>query len=1089
MSTTFQQPCIDYLTELRDLRSSALATDELSLRPALDKFLKGATGIFELPVLFVGEPKKMEAGRPDFTATSNDMPIGYVEAEAYSVDLDNLTGHAKEQNERFRANLDNFLLTNYLEFRLYVGGELVDSAKLSAPPDKGAVKIFYEDAEALETLLERFLSGELPPISQPRDLATHLARRTRQMRNEVLQALQEQMLENGDLHGAYQAFKEVLLPDLSEDRFADMYAQTIAYGLFAARCAAPLGENFSRQSAADLVPQTNPFLRKLFQRIAAHDLDERVAWIADDIARLLAQTPIEEILADFGKRTAKEDAVVHFYETYLAAYDNKLREVRGVYYTPEPVVSYIVHSIDYLLKTRFNKLMGLADEKTLILDPATGTGSFLFAVVNFVRDTVNQTIGAGAWSDYVGKYLLPRLFGFELLVAPYTVAHLKLGLLLEETGYDFSSQQRVGIYLTNTLEESAKQLELPFSKFISEEANAATAIKRERPILVMLGNPPYSGHSANRSRDESGNLTFIGELIEYYKKVDGKPLGERNPKWLQDDYVKFIRFAQWRIKKTGEGIVGYITNHGYLDNPTFRGMRQSLMQTFNEIYVYNLHGNVKKKEKAPDGGKDENVFDIQQGVAILLCVKCPQCHSERSEESHACVYHADLWGLREGKYRLLAETDVNTTQWTELQPSSPFYLFVPQDTELLAEYEQGWKVTEIFPVNSVGIVTARDKLTICWSEEEVWQTVTDFAELPPEEARQKYKLPKDVRDWKVEWAQRDLKESGLSKSNIAPILYRPYDIRYTYYTGKSRGFHCMPRGEVMRHMLSGRNLALISARSNKSSDMNHFFCSKYIMETKCGESTTQSCLFPLYIYPDPSELGFDTDRRPNFNPAFLKALAEKLNSTQTEPHGLPEGITPEDIFHYAYAVFHSATYRERYAEFLKIDFPRLPLTSELELFQDLAALGKELVALHLLDTKAAPVFNIPTSPFPVAGSNKVERTRYVDTSQQVYINKTQYFDKVPPEVWEFRVGGYQVCEKWLKDRKGRTLTIDDIKHYQCIIVALSETIWLMDEIEERIPWFSRGLKTENGKTKGTVASQAKQTGLLRRKQLEIIKNM
>ena len=1067
MPITFQKICIDYLTELRNLRSSTLATDELSLRPALDKFLKRAAEIFRLPVLFVGEPKMIEAGRPDFIAISNDMPIGYIEAEAYGVDLDNLTGQAKEQNNRFRTNLDNFLLTNYLEFRLYVGGELADSAKLSTPPDKGAVKIFYEDGEVLETLLERFLSGELPPISLPRDLAIHLARRTRQMRNEVIEALEEQMPEDGELNGAYQAFKEVLLPDLSIDQFADMYAQTIAYGLFAARCAAPMENRFSRQSAADLVPKTNPFLRKLFQRIAAHDLDERLAWIADDIARLLEQTAIEEILADFGKRTAKEDPVVHFYETFLAAYDRELREVRGVYYTPEPVVFYIVRSIDHLLKTRFNKPMGLADENTLVLDPATGTGSFLFAVVSLVRATISQTIGAGAWSDYVDKHLLPRLFGFEFLVAPYTVAHLKLGLLLEESDYDFSSQQRLGIYLTNTLEESPKQLELPMSRFISEEANAATAIKLERPILVVLGNPPYSGHSANRSRDEQGNLTFIGELIEDYKKVDGKSLGERNPKWLQDDYVKFIRFAQWRIERTGEGVIGYITNHGYLDNPTFRGMRRSLMQTFNEIYVYNLHGNVKKKEKTPDGGKDENVFDIQQGVAILLCVKHPKCHSEnpprchsehplcchseRSEESHSRVYHADLWGLREGKYKILAETDVSETQWTELQPTFPFYLFVPQDTELLAEYEQGWKLTEIFPVNSVGIVTARDKLTIHWSEEELWQTVTDFAELPTEEARQKYNLRKDVRDWKVGWAQRDLKDSGLSKSNIVPILYRPFDLRYTYYTGKSRGFHCMPRGEVMHHMLAGQNVALISARSNKYSDMNHFFCSNGIMETKCGESTTQSCLFPLYLYPDPSELVFDTERRPNFNPAFLKALAEKLNLPQTEPHGLPEGITPEDIFHYAYAVFHSSTYRERYTEFLKIDFPRLPLTDDLQLFRDLTAFGKELVVLHLLDIQTAPVLNIPTSPFPVAGSNKVERVRHVDTRQQVYINKTQYFDKVPPEVWDFRVGGYQVCDKWLKDRKGRILTVDDIKHYQRIVVALSETIRLMDAIEERIP--------------------------------------
>ncbi|MBM3235821.1 DNA methyltransferase [Candidatus Poribacteria bacterium] len=1097
MPTTFQQICIDYLTELRNLHSSRLATNELSLRPALDKFIKRTSGIFGLPVLFVGEPKKIEAGKPDFTAISNDMPIGYIEAEAYGTDLDNLTGHAKEQNERFRMNLDNFLLTNYLEFRLYVGGELADSAKLSAPPDKGAVKIFYEDADALEMLFERFLSGELPPISLPRDLATHLARRTRQMRNEIL--LLSPLLtggnkggDGGDLYGAYQAFKDVLLPDLNATQFADMYAQTIAYGLFAARCVAPQGKYFSRQSAADLVPKTNPFLRRLFQRIAAHDLDQRIAWIADDIARLLAQTPIKEILANLGKRTGKEDPVVHFYETFLAAYDSELREVRGVYYTPEPVVSYIVRSIDHLLKTRFNKPMGLADENTFILDPATGTGSFLFAVVNLVRDTVTQTIGAGAWSNYVDKYLLTRLFGFELLVAPYTIAHLKLSLLLKETcSGDFSrfSQRRVGIYLTNTLEEAVKKSELLMGKFISDEANEAAAIKLERPILVVLGNPPYSGHSANRSRDETGKLTFIGGLIEDYKKVDGKTLGERNPKWLQDDYVKFIRFAQWRIEgaderiiaKTGEGIIGYITNHGYLDNPTFRGMRQNLMQTFNEIYVYNLHGNVKKKEKTPDGGKDENVFDIQQGVAILLCVKFPQCHSEpfaslecklreesqhslrchsehspqchsdRSEESHARIYHADLWGLREGKYKILTETDVSETQWTELQPTSPFYLFVPQDTELLAEYEQGWKVTDILPVNGVGMTTARDHVVIDYEEEPILQRATLFRDSTESDAElcRQLGIPQK-KGWNIPSARRLIRTETDLRQCVKPVLYRPFDIRLIFYHD-SLVWRTVKR--IMHHMLAEENLALVSARSNKSSDMNHFFCSKHIMETKCGESTTQSCLFPLYLYPDPNEPGFDTDRRPNFSPAFLKALAEKLNLPQTEPHGLPEGITPEDIFHYAYAMFHSSTYRERYAEFLKIDFPRLQLTNDLELFRDLAAFGKELVALHLLDTQAAPALNMPTSPFPIAGSNKIELARYMDTNQRVYINKTQYFDKVPSEVWEFHIGGYQVCEKWLKDRKGRILTIDDLQHYQRIVVALSETIRLMDEIEERIPGF------------------------------------
>ncbi len=1073
MKIDFQEACKEYLTNLRDMRGSMLATGELSLRPALDTFLKRAAEIFGRPVQFVGEPKKIPVGRPDFTVTVNDLPIGYIEAEAYGIDLNNLTGHAKEQNDRFRANLDNFLMTNHLDFHLYVGAKLVDRTRLSAPPDKGKITVSETEAEALTILLERFLSGQLPSIASPKDLALHLARRTKQMRSEVLSAIEAQSAE---LNGIYKSFQNVLLPGLTERQFADMYAQTITYGLFAARCTLLCGGNFNRQSAAGLVPKTNPFLRKLFQSIAAFDLDERVAWIADDTAQLLAQAPIGDILADFGTRTGKEDPVVHFYETFLAAYDPKLREVRGVYYTPEPVVSYIVRSIDHLLKTRFNKPMGLADEHTLILDPATGTGSFLFAIVKRVYETVIKTIGAGAWSDYVEKRLLPRLFGFELLIAPYAVAHLKLGLQLQESGYNFSGNRRLGIYLTNSLEEAVKKSELlfGFDKFISDEANEAVEIKREYPILIVLGNPPYSGHSANRSeyvefipsgqqyevetktglkqRTAGKNgvnvarKTFIGRLIEDYKKVDGKPLGEKNPKWLQDDYVKFIRFAQWRIQQTGKGLVAYITNHGYLDNPTFRGMRQSLMQSFNEIYVYNLHGNSRKKEKTPEGGKDENVFDIQQGVAILLCLK------EKNNSQLARVYCADLWNLRKDKYRVLAETSVDKTEWTELQSSSPFYLFVKQNTELLKEYEEGWQVTKIMPINVLGFQTHRDHFAIDFEENNLRDRILALRNTAytGDDIRNTYRV-KDNRDWKLASARKQLQDDKNWERHFIKCLYRPFDWRSCYFSTVAMDY---PRLEVTRHLFN-LNIAFNLVRQTKAETWQHAIVSDKPTPAVFVEIKDGSSIFPLYLYPDQTnaQTTTDTERRPNLHPAFLKALAEKLNLSQTKPHGLPEGITPEDIFHYAYAVFHSPTYRGRYAEFLKIDFPRLPLTSDLDLFRDLAALGKQLVALHLLDLQAAPVLNMPVSPFPVADSNVVEKVRYVEKDRRVYINKEQYFDTVPPDVWEFRVGGYQVCNKWLKDRKNRKLTIDDIQHYQRIVVALSETMRLMGEIDERIPEF------------------------------------
>lgn len=838
-----------------------------------------------------------------------------------------------------------------------------------------------------------------------------------------------------------------------------MYAQTIAYGLFAARCAAPDNKEFTRLDAAQNLPQTNPFLRKLFQHIAGYELDDRIAWLVDDLAQVLAQADMEAVLKNFGKRSGREDPVVHFYETFLKAYDPKVREMRGVYYTPEPVVSYIVRSIDHLLKTRFNKPQGLADDNTLILDPATGTATFLYMVINEIWQAFAGQ--EGMWSDYVAEKLLKRIFGFELLMAPYAVAHLKLGLLLQETGYKFHSDERLGIYLTNTLDEAIKYSETLFARWISEEANAAAEIKKEKPIMVVLGNPPYSGVSANagirtvtdpKTGKPKQELTWIGKLIEDYKVVDGQPLGERKH-WLQDDYVKFIRFGQWRIKETGKGILAFITNHGYIDNPTFCGMRQSLMNTFTDIYILNLHGNVKRKEVAPDGGKDTNVFDIQQGVAIGIFIK------EAGKEPSGKIHYADLWGLREGKYKALSETDINDTEWTELTPTSPFYFFNPYEEKLKPEYEQGWKVTEIFLVNSTGVQTSRDNIVLDFNDHMLKQRMVEFADASSsdDEIRLKYfgnkksdKYPLgDTRGWKLGEARKCLQKEQDFSTHIKPCLYRPFDIRPMYYAGYMVDW---PRPEVMRHMLKN-NIGLLVPRQLAIQDFQHVFCTKYIAEM-CVVSTNtkeQNHLFPLYLYSSEGEMQFEEGkRRPNLNPEFIKVFSDKLELTFIEDGRGDLNITfgPEDIFNYAYAIFHSPTYRSRYAEFLKIDFPRLPLTSDKELFKALAAKGAELVSLHLMESTT---LTKPITKYPVKGSNEVDKVTYDDKTRRVYINKEQYFEGVPPEVWEFHIGGYQVCQKWLKDRKGRKIGVDDSTHYQEIVVALKETIRIMVEIDRVIP--------------------------------------
>ena len=852
----------------------------------------------------------------------------------------------------------------------------------------------------------------LPPVTSPLDLAKRMAQLARLLNTATVAALADPS-PNRTLLDHRDAIRKNLLPTISDTAFADLYAQTITYGLFAARVMAP-EVPFTLTGAVAQIPAKTPLLKAFFSQIEGPGLKK----VIEELVSLLATTNISKVLANFDRATLQQDPLIHFYETFLAAYDPRLRERRGVYYTPAPVVSYLVRSVDLLLKQTFGKPAGLADEQVSILDPATGTGTFLNMVVREIHTSLTQTI-AGTWHSYVKDKLLSRIYGFELLMAPYIIAHLNLFLLLRDLSAPLQRNQRLGIYLTNALAEASLLPEVP-----------------SFDVMVIIGNPPYSGQSLNVSE-------WITRLIDDYKKVDGLPLGERNSKWLQDDYVKFIRFAQWRITETSCGIVAFITNNGYLDNPTFRGMRQSLMQTFDTIYLLNLHGSAKKKERDPNGGPDENVFDIQQGVTIGLFVR--QQSNEGSRE--ATVHYADLWGKRDGKYVFLQTQTVNSTAWERLKPTSPWYLFVPQDQTLRAEYEQGWKVTDIFPLNSVGIVTARDRLTVQWNKEELLLVVRDFAALPVEEAREKYKLGEDVRDWKVALAQEDLRSHGIDEKYLAPILYRPFDLRTTYYTGQDCGFLCRPRRKVMRNMLTQPNLGLITIRRSRDSSA---WRSAFVAETMIAGATAITSLdinyfFPLYLTANPTDL-FDDGRRPNLSPAFIKALEQALELPFMKGK---QGTTfgPEDVFHYIYAVLHHPTYRARYAEFLKMDFPRIPLPLNSARFSTLCKIGEQLVDLHLLRPQAKALSTTRVT-YPVAGSNKVGKVSYDATQQRVLLNSTQYFEKVEGEAWEIRIGGYQPARKWLEDRKGRTLSYDEIKTYTQIIAALAETGRLMRVLAE-----------------------------------------
>jgi predicted helicase len=1065
---------------------------EHTLRPALKDFIEAIGG---KDVLATNEPKRVKCGAPDYIITRGITPIGHIEAKDIGEPLDKV--EASDQMHRYLESLDNLILTDYLEFRWYVLGQLRQTAKIGEVKN-GKIQIYAGADDGLALLLEAFLTSQTPTVSSPKELAQRMAGIAKIIRDAIKATFEEEK-DGGPLHDQLEGFRDILLHNLNPEQFADMYAQTLCYGLFAARCNHQGDEPFTRRNAGRDLPKTNPFLKKLFQHIELELEDDGelpFVWAVDDLAELLNRSRMDEILADFGKHTRQEDPVVHFYETFLREYDPKLREMRGVYYTPEPVVSYIVRSVDEILKTRFKLKDGLASRekvtltlkpevtskkaakeihqefhKVQILDPATGTGTFLYSVIQNIYDSVGRK-NAGMWSGYVRDHLLPRVYGFELLMASYAVAHLKLGLLLRESGYDFKDDERLNVFLTNTLEPGLPFANLPlFATFLANEANQASRVKTQAPVMVVLGNPPYSGHSANAGEWAKNLLHGVTEdatkgRLQSYFEVDGHGLNERNPKWLNDDYVKFICFSQWRIEATGYGVLAFISNHGYLDNPTFRGMRQSLMNTFDEIYVLDLHGNAKKKETNPDpeGGTDKNVFDIQQGVAIGIFIKTQPTTKDKPP---AKVYHAELWGPREindesgqrigGKYHWLEENTLTSTPWQEISPGSEKYLFIPQDTEVLAEYEQGWPVNEIFPINSLGIVTARDDLAIHFDQATCQQVVKDFSILPVEEARQKYHLGADVRDWHVEWAQNDLKATGLSQENYLPVLYRPFDSRWTYYTGKTKGFHCMPRGEVMRNLARKENMVLSTSRGTEiKSPWQHVFCANRIITHHTVSLKEVNYCIPLYLYPNTASGNLldtlQTDnpggRRANLEAKFIKQFAKavKLKFVDDGRGDLQKTFGPEDVFYYIYAILHAPAYRARYADFLKMDFPRVPLPSSIELFRELVPLGHELARLHLMETHGPAM-----ASYPAEGSNEVDKPRYVEPSEahpgRVYINASQYFEGVPPEVWAFQVGGYQVCHKWLKDRKGRTLSFDDLTHYQQIVSALSETIRLMAEVD------------------------------------------
>lgn len=959
-------------------------------------------------VIATNEPARINCGAPDYVITKKDIPLGYIEAKDIDDDLDNK--NHKEQFDRYRNSLNNLIITNYLEFRFYRDGEKVTAIRIGHI-ENGKVVANQENFQTFNDLIVSFCAHKGQTIRSASKLAKMMAGKARLLADIIKKALDsdDDNYDNKTLQQQLQAFQKILISDITKEEFSDVYSQTIAYGMFAGRLNDSSLGNFSRTEACECIPKSNPFLRKLFGYIAGPDIDDRIKWVVDDLADIFVAVDLHDILKDFGKATKTQDPIIHFYETFLSEYDPKLRKSRGVWYTPQPVVNFIVRAVDDILKDEFGLADGLADiskikikikdtqygnakrgkssaeiEKEVhriqLLDPATGTGTFLAEVIRQIHEKFIPM--QGMWQGYVENHLLPRLHGFELLMASYAMAHLKLDLMLKETGYNSTKNDRLKVYLTNSLEEPHPDTNTLFATWLSEEATEANEVKRDVPVMVVLGNPPYSVSSSNKGE-------WITNLCNDYKKE----LNERNIQPLSDDYIKFIRYGQYYVDKNGEGVLAYISNNSFIDGIIHRQMRYSLLETFDKIYIIDLHGNSRKNEVCPDGSKDENIFDIMQGVSINLFVKT----NKKKGGELAEVWHYDLYGKREFKYEFLAGHSLDNIPFNSIKCEKDNYFFVPKNFANKDIYDKGFNIDNLFLSYKAGVATGKD----------------------------------------VEYVKHNKNEFNLISEKIISYDYRPFDIRNILYDIKTIQ---RARYDIMKHMLQ-ENIGFLTCKKQTTFNFQHVFLTKNVCDRCLVSLATGEVgyLFPLYIYED-----LDNSRHSNFDNEIIQKFADSIKLKFVTEKSDEEGtFAPIDVLDYIYAVLHSPKYRETYKEFLKIDFPKVPYPTDKTKFWELVKLGSQIRQIHLLESEKLNTISIG---YPISGNNVVEKPKFDDG--KVYINETQYFDNVPEIAWNFYIGGYQPAQKWLKDRKSKELSFDDIRHYQKIINALYLTSQLMSQIDD-----------------------------------------
>jgi len=1018
-----------YLNDIFQTYQTGEAT-EASYYSHLKNFLEQYLTLSGQQTEITIQPRRTDVGIPDFLLkTKKNQTIGYIEAK--DITEKNLSYvEDSEQLKRYRDSLPNLILTNFYEFRLYRNGIQIANVELANPVFLKLFKppvLISKNVENFIELLTEFFSFVTPRVYKAKNLATELAKRTRFMTAIIKEELDR---NTKSLIDFYQAFKEELIESLTFEKFADIYAQTISYGLFAARVKAKKND-FSRDTAYRYIPTTIPLLRKLFYFLTGPDLPESLSWIVDDITNVLTNADISSILNEFHDLFGvKDDPIIHFYETFLTVLNPQERKRLGVYYTPVPVVSYIIRSVHKILKMDFAKNDGLADKTVILLDPAAGTLTFPTIAIHQINEELKQKGKDGLFNALVAEHILKNFYAFELLIAPYAIGHLKISMVLEDLGYKMKDDERFQFYLTNTLE--TKELrELPFLPDLAIEGKKAKEIKEKIPVLVVVGNPPYSVSSENKSE-------FIEKLMEDYKK---EVRGERNIQPLSDDYIKFIRFAQWKIEQTGKGVVGIISNNSYLSGLIHRGMRKQLLDIFDDIYILNLHGSARLGERSPDGTKDENVFDIMQGVAIAILVK-----KGAKEKS---IHYADIYGTREFKYQYLKTNDIETTGWKKIKPTQPYYFFIHKEFKGKRDYQKFWSLTEIFDEYSSGIKTRRDHLLVDFTQQKLLNKLKIFTGTLPDEMVAQSLRVNDTPYWKIKKIREKVKAIKISEL-IYSYSYRPFDVRYIYYNPEiiERGDARFP---LMKHLFV-ENIAIVTTRKIPPTQKFSAFVTDAIGDIHLiGD---QNYYFPLYLYQEvkvhkeksnPGNFILLFDKKEEYKvktPNFKQKFLENINATYKKK------ITPEEIFNYIYAILYASLYREKYIEFLKIDFPRIPFTSDYRAFEKLSDLGGKLVELHLLKS---PLLNNFFVKYPVKGNDRVDKISYDQHSKRVYINDKQYFEGISKELWEYHIGSYQVLEKWLKDRRERVLSLDEIDHYFKIVMAIKSTIEIQSEINKMYP--------------------------------------